>query len=245
MPIDSGSIRKRIFKFGHGHNLAISDLPTDLWEGSAGLYPFQDNAVKLYVSSSEASDVGIPLLLEGLDENGFIQQKVVILNGQTQVEIDGMWYRQYRALNADSGVLFAGHVYVAEQDSLTGGVPDTASKIKVHIEPEFQQTQMVIYTTPVDYEAKMSTVFVSLVPKTTATAYAKLGMYMRVKGGGWKNQAYMGLITSGTSAIQLNMIEEAGVIAPLTDIVIRAMDLSANDSEITAFFTLKFTRKIK
>lgn len=241
---DSGKFRKEVFKFGHGHNLQTADLPTDLWEGSAGLYPFQDDPVELFISCAEAADVGIPVQMEGLDKNWRIQRQIAITNGQSQVAFPGLWRRQYRAINADTGLPFTGNIYIAETDTLTGGVPDTPGKTKIIIEPDFQQTQMLVYTTPSDYTAKMKNIFLSLVPKTTAVAYAKLGIYMRQPGKAWTNQGYMGLISSGTSAIQIHDLEHAGVINPITDIVVRAIELSANGMEIAGSFTIDFKRKV-
>lgn len=237
-------IRKKVFKFGHGNDLQIVDLPTDLWEGSAGLYPFQTAPVQLYISSSSIADVGIPIMVEGLDANGIIQRQTAILNGQTQVALPGLWYRQYRAMNNDSGTLCQGVVYVAESDTLTGGIPNTTSKIKIMLEVEFQQTQMLIYTTPRDQESNLCHLFMSIIPKTTATVYARIGLYMRRPGKSWTNQAYFGLITSGTSAFMLDCLEISGTIPPLTDIVVRAVNLSANGIELAGYFTLKFIRKV-
>lgn len=241
----SEQYRKSVFKFGHGHELQIADLPTDLWEGSSGLYPFQDKPIELYISSSNVADVGIPVLVEGLNADGMIQQVIVILNGQTQVKLDGWWWRQYRAANADTGTDIQGYVYIAEQDTLTGGVPDTASKIKIIIESTFQQTQMLVYTTPRDWEARLPNLFIGIVPKTTSVAYAKVGLYMRQPGKSWTNQGYLGLITSGTSIIQLCGLEKSGIINPFTDIVFRAVELSANGIELAGSFTIDFIRKVK
>lgn len=240
----SEQYRKEVFKFGHGHNLQTVDAPTDLWEGSKGLYPFQTSPVKLYASSSSASDVGKPLTIEGLDENGIIKRATVILNGQTQVAISGLWWRQYRGFNSDSGTLFVGDIYVAEQDTLTGGIPNTASKIKLQVEPLFQQTQMLVYTTPRDWEAKFKCMFISLVPKNTNVVYARVGLYTRQPGQSWLNKLYFGLITSGDSAIVLPHLENMGTIQPFTDIVVRAIDISTNGMEVTGAFAMDFTRKV-
>lgn len=240
----SEQYRKQVFKFGHGHDLQTADLPTDLWEGSSGVYPFQDKPCKLYISSDNVADVNIPVLIEGLNQNGMIQQKVVVLNGQTPVEIEGLWWRQYRAANADGGQAFAGNIYVYCEDTVTGGVPDTPGTTKILIEADFQQTQMLVYTTPRDWETEMTSLFIGLVPKTTAVAYAKVGLFMRQVGKSWTNQGYMGLITSGTSILQLNGLEVAGTINPFTDIVFRTTELSANGIEIAGSFSIKFTRKV-
>lgn len=238
----SSNFRQGIFKFGHGHLLQIADLPTDLWDGSKGLYPFQTQPVKLFISSDNAADVNIPIMVEGLDANGMIQQKTAVLNGQVQVELPGLWWRQYRAVNADSGTLFQGYVYVAEEDTLTDGKPDTVSKIKIDMEATFQQTQMLVYTTPRDWISKVEDVFISIVPKNTAVTYAKVGFYMRQPGKSWTCQGYTGLITSGTSAVYYP-IRNGQEIPPFTDIVLRILDLSANDSELAGSFSVKFIRK--
>ena len=239
------ALRKEISKFGLATNVQTVSTPLDIWDYSGSLpeYPFQETAIPLYVSSDNILDVGIPVFMEGLDQNGLLREGIAILNGQTQVPFSGLWLRQYRASNANHGQLFLGTIYIAEFDTLDAGVPETATKIKSVILPKYQQTLMCIYTFPRNFEGRILRVGASLLPKTTATAYATLGMYVRAPGQSFMCWGLVGVITSGTSLFDIPTIIGDPAL-PLMDVVMRVMDVSANGVEVSGWFDVKFTREL-
>ena len=235
-------IRKGISKFGHSQNIQIADLPIDICDYGKNLYPFQDEPLTLHMASTDDTDTA-PILVEGLNENGIIVQRTKALTGQTPVPLDGQWLRQYRGFNNDTGNPFVGTVYVSKSNSFTDGVPDDGDDIVVKIEPEHQQTLMAVYTTPRNWYSKIKQIELAILPKTTAAAWAVIGLFTRKPGKCFTCQKFEGLITTGTSSIVIPT-PEMGEFPPFTDFVMRALEISANGIELKGAFDIEFSRQI-
>lgn len=114
-------------------------------------YPSAD--VTMYMSSTNVGDVGNLIIMEGLDVDYNEQTGVATLNGQNQVEIKDLlgnpitFLRFFRAQNLSSSELL-GDVYIAESDTLTGGIPDTNSKKYSKLLIGDERTFDAIYTIP-------------------------------------------------------------------------------------------------
>ena len=105
---------------------ASSITPQTVWP-LGGSYTYLDSETTLYLSSTSSNDVGKDVKVSGLDGNLDPIQTIVTLNGNDQVSC-GDFYRVFETQGVN-GTL-EGEVYCAELDTLTGGVPDTTSKIK-------------------------------------------------------------------------------------------------------------------
>lgn len=99
-------------------------------------YTFNTSAATMYVSSASAGDVGNTIIVQGLDENWDSITGVATTNGQNQVEIVSAvdasaitFIRVNFCINISATSLL-GALWVAESDTLTGGVPDTESAKK-------------------------------------------------------------------------------------------------------------------
>jgi len=114
--------------------LSGTDTFEPIWD-QAGQFTYLTTKSDLFLSSSSGSDTQVVQLI-GLTENGsgdWIETTTTAtLTGQTQVQITGDWIRVFQISNFDT-TDFVGDIYLAETDTLTGGVPDTASKIKSKI----------------------------------------------------------------------------------------------------------------
>jgi hypothetical protein len=142
-----------------GRNPAVGTTEEDIWE-PGGLQNLIAVGVTMYASCEDnVNGVGQVLFVEGLDENWDIQEGQVILNGQAQVAVtkeDGSaatWTRIHRAYQISAEPDPVGDVWFAESDTLTLGVPDTATKVHAFINftQAAQQTQQVGYTIPRNY----------------------------------------------------------------------------------------------
>lgn len=121
-----------------------------IWQ-QGGTETFMSTAQTLYVSSTNGAD-DQDIYISGLDGNFDVQNATVTLNGTAQTAVSGTWLRVHRAYNNEAtNDPFAGSVYIAESDTTTAGVPDTASKIHAKLLPTAQQTQKAIYTIPNGY----------------------------------------------------------------------------------------------
>lgn len=235
-------IRTGISKFGHSSNLQTGDIPVDIIDYGKNLYPFQDEAIPLYMASSDAGD-DQPILIEGLNENGLIKQLTKNLTGQDPIQLSGQWLRQYRGKNTDASP-FAGTVYVSKSSDFTDGVPDDGDDIVVKMEPEHQQTLMAVYTTPRDWYAKVKQFEIAIIPKNANVAFATLGLFTREPGKVFTCQKFEGITTAGTSSIVIPT-PEMGEFTPFTDFVMRALNISASGIELKGAFDVEFTRKIE
>jgi len=221
-------------KFGNNPDIDTATTPEDVWS-YGGTYTFLSSAATLYASSSDAGDA-VEITVEGLDADWNVQTSTVTLNGQSQVEIGSglTWIRCYRAYNSDSTDL-AGDVYVAESDTLTGGVPDTASKVKAMIVAAEQQTNMAIYTIPAGYTGYFMRGYISQV--ISRSSYAVVELRARLFGGVFRTGIRDGLVSTGSSRIdQYYPIPAA--YPPKTDIKATVTEVGANNMDISAGFDL-------
>ncbi len=130
-----------------GHSTSVGTTYEPIWD-YATAYTYTTTAVAYYISSSSASDTQ-DVIVETLDANYNIQQLTVTLAGQTKTRIGTTEtvLRVYCAYN-DSATDFVGDIYIYEDDTLTAGVPDTATKVRAKITIGHNQTLMSIYTIP-------------------------------------------------------------------------------------------------
>ena len=178
--------------FQTGRNLSISSTAYEtLWD-QGGNYTYLTVATQLYVSSSSASDTDQTIRVCGLDGSYNILEIEVTLNGQTQVAIPAGIFLRVREVEALEGSPLVGEVYVAESDTLTAGVPNTASKIKSKIAlvpsetGDFASNHVShngFFTVPAD-----SDVFIIAMPPTVPkNEDVKVQFWVRGVGRNWAN----------------------------------------------------------
>ena len=102
---------------------------------------------EVFISSTEVADNQIVAIAAMNDEYEPITL-IGTLNGRNQVSL-GNGFRIF-SLFPISGTSPTGDVYVAESDTLTGGVPDTASKIQIKMAKEDGIATNPILTVPKD-----------------------------------------------------------------------------------------------
>lgn len=225
-----------------GRNIDIdSAAAEDVWDGG-GTYVFTTTAQAYHVSSSSAADtqeVGFELLTEDSDGNWNEEIFTQTIAGQTETVLappsGNSPIRINRFWNADSSD-FAGDVYVYEDDTVTAGVPQTASKIKAKILIGNNQTLMAIYTVPsTDKGAKISSYYWAVLKRTASLANAML--YTREFGGVFRIRHVTGGNTAGTST-NAHEFRNGIPIPARTDIKI-VSEVSANDTDVSAGFLIE------
>ena len=137
-----------IHKFGQNPQIDNTE-EWDIWDGGDGAdYTFSSSGVIHYISSSNAGDTQTYDVI-GLDENYLEQTISVTAVGQTKTQIGtGEKFRRIVRIKNTGSTDNAGVVYVYEDDTVTAGVPDTATKIRGQIQIGNNQTLMAIYTIP-------------------------------------------------------------------------------------------------
>lgn len=132
--------------FARNTNVGSTGTET-IWD-YGGDYTYLTANTQLYVSSTSASDTNVLVVIQGLDEDYNEVTATATLNGQNQVAISlSTFFRVHNLFTSPaSSATPVGDVYLAESDTLTGGVPNTASKIKSMIKLARDATGAIIDT---------------------------------------------------------------------------------------------------
>jgi hypothetical protein len=119
---------RRIAAAGRNKNIPLG-IETHLWD-LGGTYTLLNTATQLYGSSTNPSDNTLIAVL-GIDNetDGLLTTRFFQLNGQNKVPLSGLMYRVFFHFPISSGN-FDGNIYIYEDDTVIGGVPQTFSKIK-------------------------------------------------------------------------------------------------------------------
>ena len=164
-----------------GNNPNMTANTEELIWDQGGLYTYLTSETTLYASSTNAADTAITVACPGLDGNYDQVTRTVTLNGQTQVALSGDLLRVF-----DSAVFGSaeplGDIYIAESDTLTDGVPDTASKIKGKIIQGNNVSKNAFYTVPAGFSAVVLDILLNA-PKNDDILFEA---YSRSEGGVWR-----------------------------------------------------------
>lgn len=135
---DTVSIRdknKSLLKFGR--NTALGTATETVWEYGGDETYVSTNSIDT-ISSSDAADTAT-ITIEGHTVTGTgtssqftFSIQTVVLSGQGKVLLDTPIARVSRAYVSSGSI--AGDIYVYEDDTLTGGVPNTAAKVHITID---------------------------------------------------------------------------------------------------------------
>ncbi|MBL4886762.1 MAG: hypothetical protein JKY95_19825, partial [Planctomycetaceae bacterium] len=236
MEVASGNITGDEDERFTGRCLNISSTAFEtLWDQGGDL-TYLTSDTQLYISSSSASDTTVLVRVEDMTDDYERITYTVQTNGQTQVALPGLSFRTVQCLVLLGSDTPVGDLYIAESDTLTLGVPDTASKIKskIALAPfdagEFASTNIThngFFTVPAGKRLH-SLIYLG----TTAKDHdITADLRVRAKGGAWlsifMNWAYQ-------SVVPIELINR-GSIGAESDIQIRVK--SGNpDGEFEANF---------
>ena len=142
---------RALYKFGY--NPDVNGTEETVW-AQGGNYPWLDNAVTMFVSSSSVNDASggtgaNTIIIQGLDEDYNEIEETVVLNGQTQVATQLSYLRVYRAFVtlAGSSGTSGGTIYIGSSGA-SGGVPNGTVYANLGLG---NQTQIAAYTVPAGY----------------------------------------------------------------------------------------------
>ena len=224
-----------LHKFGRNPEIDLLTDPEDIWD-AGGLYSFPTSAIALeLVSTSTSDDVAgtgaQQVTVYGLDTNWLEQSEVVDTDGTTAVALANTYRRVFRAIvtrmGTDSDEANIGDISI----QAVGGATTYAEIISGN-----GQTGMAIYTIPAGKKGYLSSVYATVNPKTSAN----LDMQMRFRDTTGTNpvsavKLFFGV--SDSAPFLLNYRTPLQVSAQ-TDIIIRAVETSANDADVSAGFNL-------
>ena len=145
------------------------------------------------IKSDNAADVGLPVLVLGLDENFSSKVTVAILNGLTPVALPGLWSR-INFMDVRGLIASVGNVDV-EGDG----------NIYCRVAPEFQISNMGIYTSPAGSTVAILDVYASMVRSQGNSDDAlEVDIYFKPTNDHFKLVFELGLQRRGSSSFQGN-----------------------------------------
>ena len=161
--------KKSLLKFGQ--NDAVGTAMETVWRTGGNETYLTDNLINKISSSDNADtqDVVIEGHTIGVDGDFTHVSQTVTLVGQTKTSINTPLARVSRIYN-DNGVDFAGTVSVYEDDTVSAGVPQTASKIHIEAIGEDNQSQKAAVTIDKDEYWLISEVYAFVSIKTAGKA---------------------------------------------------------------------------
>lgn len=224
-----------IQKFGRNFDIGTATDPQDCWS-QGGIYTYLSSAQTLYASSSNAGDAQ-EITIEVLNSDWVEELRVVNLSGQSQVVIPGgTIIRVNRAYNTDSTNL-AGDVYIAESDTLTGGVPDTTSKIKAVIDLGYDQSLMAVYSVPAAKTAYILGWHSSIEGTSPAGLKTELSLRVREFGKIFRVMHTHSLFVDGTTYIH-HFFKAIPKYPAKSDIIVKIDQVSNNGADVAAGFDI-------
>lgn len=168
-------------KFG-----SISAAPTaafqEVWDGGEAFQGWDKTPYIPQIASVSATDVGIKVTVEGLDDEGYLQVEDILLNGQTPVALDNSYTMLFRAyipiMPSPTGDIWAG------SGAFTLGIP--ANK-RLLIPYDNNQTLMLFWTVPKGFYIECKGFRFTLGQGKEITIRQR----MRTPGGVWRTQDFL------------------------------------------------------
>ena len=220
-----------IRKFGRNDDVDSGTAPEDIWD-FGGLYPFPAAAAATTIVSDNAADAAAGTGVQtarvfGLDTNFLEVQEDVTLNGVASVALANQYLRVHRVfgLTFGTGGTNAGNIDVQH-----------GATVLARIIPGRGQTLMAIFTTPANWPTvTIKEAFTTI--GRQASGFGELIIFTRDFGsGGWRDRVTVDVHSQGSSFLSGNGPRIA--IEPRTDIRWTAQSVSANNTGISASFTL-------
>ncbi len=232
--VAEGNIQGSSGFFAFGRNLGLSSGSEEFIIDFANVYTFLTAAEPLYISSSDAGDTAVTMIVRILDENYEQHDIIQTINGQTKTLLNAPdALRVLFAFNIGS-VRHNGDVYVYADSTVSGGVPDDDTKILAKSDEPKQQSNMANFTVPAGKKALLRAIVVT-VNRNNNSGSADVFINTKAENGVKRRRAELGL--SGSSTLDYNFAIPIS-FSEKTDIFLTAIS-SVNNYDIAAGFQLQ------
>lgn len=141
-----------------GRNLDLDPAGQEsIWD-YGGLFSYLTADTEIFMSSTSTADVNVGVVINGMTDDYVLKNEIHFhTEGQSQHSI-GNWFRIFK-MTVIAGDAPVGDLYIAEADTLTGGEPDTASKVQGHMVAGTNTTHKAAYTVPAGYRLYITRLF--------------------------------------------------------------------------------------
>ncbi len=226
---------RTVDKFGENPDIDTGTDPEDIWEGG-GVYQYDATGTAPIVSlASDSVADTMDIMVQGLDIDGEEVTQTLTLTGTTRVALTTPLWRVYRMANEGvEGEDIDGTVFCYTG---TGSVPSIGDpEVRAIIDDGNNQTLMALYTIP---KGEVGFLFRGEIgmSRGQVAGYARCAYYSRRFGKVFRIKKRVDLANSGTSQYQ-DARSFPDVIPSLTDIKIRAEQVSANNTGVYATFDI-------
>ena len=201
LEVSRGNVPGASIAFVIGRNNAVGIANSETIWDYGGNYPYLTADTQLYISSSDALDTDVDVVITGLTLDGSPVTRIVNTNGFTQTAISGLVYRVLAAFippTSNNGPV--GDLYLAQADGTVNGVPLTASNVKGLI-PLSRNSAGALIDQSTDYASDNFTHLGTYTVPAGKTAYLVDSFFfagknadvtisgrVRLKGGVWFNR---------------------------------------------------------
>lgn len=217
-------------EFVYGVNREIDTSSAEsIWITGGDETYVTDNVIDA-VSSSSVSDSNT-LLIEGhtISDEGFVRvRQLVTLNGQNKVTLSIPLARVGAVVNTGA-VNLAGTVYVYEDDTIVGGVPQTQSNIHLTLDSGNQSKKGAI-TIDKDNYFVIDGIFLSVLKNQNAVV--DFTMQIRNFGGVFRDILPVSVV-QGSKDIPIYTVP---LLQPNQDIRIKA-SVSSNETQVSCYYS--------
>ena len=208
---------------------AVEDIRT-----SGGSMTYLGAAAALYISSSSASDTAPVIVVEAVDTDGnpvvleatITGQTAALLNTNDATPVAQTALRVNKAYNK-SGTALVGDVYVFTTDTLSSGVPTTASKIQTKILIGKEESEDALFYVPNGMQLTDMKLQASILQPATATAHVDIFVYVRESGGVFRIKYSGSMYLEGKSQLDYCFPDNVSFKAK-SDVVVRVDTDTAN-----------------
>ena len=198
-----------VHKYGFAPDWDQDSGEVTIWDGTEDNTNWENNRYNWSttadirgISSSDNTDTQL-IEVQGLGPDTNMLTQTVTLSGTNIVTFATNFFRVFRAFNANSAAC-AGHIVVYTNNTavnITAGIPTDKEGIRLIIHPEAQQTEMALYTVPLNKTAYMRSFYAS-VAGASKTADFIIRLYARAPGGVFRLKHRFALIDGNEVPIQ-------------------------------------------
>jgi len=145
-----------------GRNTDIDPAAEELIWDYGGTETYLTTDTELFLSSDDAGDTDINIFVWGMTDDYIFKQAVVnFTSGQTQQSI-GDFFRVFRLVVVTGDNAPLGNIYCAQTDTLTGGIPNTASKVHAFMAVGTGITHKAAGTVPAGHSMYVTRMFMGV-----------------------------------------------------------------------------------
>ena len=193
-----------------GSQLVQTTQSCTVWD-LGGNYVRAESNTQYYLSSTDPLDTAVTVQVDGVDENSVPFVATATSNGQNQVALNIPTTMDINVTVVTGNISAVGDLFIAELDTLAGGKPITASKIKAMI-PLARKTFDTIIDTGTEFAsdgishlgiyhvaAGHTCFFRSAIMYTAKNHDIELSGRVKFDGGPWLNRSPADIYQNGTS----------------------------------------------